>query len=476
MTATAIPADTLRAALNGPVLVPGDTGYDVERRVWNGMIDRHPAVIAQCRGVADVVAAVRFAREHELPICVRGGGHGVDGKAMADGALAIDLSLMNAVWVDPAARRAVVQGGARWTAVDRETQLHGLATTGGTVSNTGVGGLTLGGGLGWLMRKHGTTVQNLLSMDVVTVDGEVTRASDDENPDLFWAMRGGGGNFAIATSFHLQLHPVGPQILAGALMHPISRAGEALRFWRDFMADAPDEIASMATLIRAPELPMFAPALQGRPIAILQVCYLGDVADGEAALRRLREWGPPVADAVHVQSYITVQTTPEVMFPQTGTTAAARWYAKSGNLPTLADEVIDIVVDAAERSPVAVSGRPDLPIIALWRLGGALERTPADAMAFTAGGSDYYWDSTVNWRDAGEDERWIAWERGLAAALQPHCAPGLYLNFTSDDDDATIQEAFGANYRRLGDAKRTWDPDNVLRFNKNIASESATVR
>ena len=182
MTATAIPADTLRAALNGPVLVPGDTGYDVERRVWNGMIDRHPAVIAQCRGVADVVAAVRFAREHELPICVRGGGHGVDGKAMADGALAIDLSLMNAVWVDPAARRAVVQGGARWTAVDRETQLHGLATTGGTVSNTGVGGLTLGGGLGWLMRKHGTTVENLLSMDVVTVDGEVTRASDDREP------------------------------------------------------------------------------------------------------------------------------------------------------------------------------------------------------------------------------------------------------------------------------------------------------
>ncbi len=469
MTATAIDTEALAASLAGRVLVPGDSDYDVERRVWNAMIDSRPAVIAQCKGVADVVAAVKFAREHDLPICVRGGGHSVDGKSMADDAFAVDLGPMDAVWVDVEGRRAIVQGGARWTAVDRETQLHGLATTGGTVSNTGVGGLTLGGGLGWLMRKHGTAVDNLLSIDVVTAAGEVTRASLDENPDLFWAMRGGGGNFGIATSFEFQLHPVGPEVLSGALMHPVARAGELLRFWRDFMNDAPDELASIATVIRAPELPMFPPELQGKVIAIIQLAYIGDIADGEKVVAPLREWGPPVADAVHVQSYVTVQTTPELMFPQTGTTAAARWYAKAGNLPTLTDEVIDIIVEHAQNSPVAVSGRPDLPIIGLWPLGGAVARTPVDAMAFTPGDSGYYWDSSVNWRDPAEDDRWIAWERGLGAALEPHNAEGVYLNFTSDEGDAQIHEAFGAKYERLAEAKRTWDPDNVLRFNKNIA-------
>lgn len=462
-------AESLAATLAGRVLVSGDPDYDRERRVWNGMFDRRPAVIAQCTGVADVAEAVRFAREHNLALCVRGGGHGVDGKAMVDDALAIDLSHMAGVFVDAQGRRAIVQAGARWTAVDRETQLHALAVTGGTVSHTGVAGLTLGGGLGWLMRKHGTTVDNVLAIDAVTVDGEVVRASADENADLFWAMRGGGGNFAIATSFEFQLHPFGPTVLAGAVMHPHARAGEMLRFWRDFMTDAPEEVASIATLIRAPALPMFPPELQGQVIAIMQVCYLGALDRAEEVLRPLREWGPPVADAVHAQSYVTVQMMPETMFPQTGTAGAARWYAKSGNLTALSDEVIDIVVAAVGESPVATAGHPDLPIIALWRLGGALDSVPADAMAFTCTGSAYYWDSTVNWQDKDEDDRWISWELGLAAQLGPHSpASGLYLNFTSDDETAKVSRAFGPKLARLAEAKRRWDPENVLRFNKNI--------
>lgn len=433
------------------------------------MFERRPTAIAQCSGVADVVAALRFARELELPTSVRGGGHGVDGRALADDALAIGLSPSTGVFVDPVARRAVVQAGARWSAVDRETQLHGLAVTGGTVSHTGVAGLTLGGGIGWLMRKHGTTADNVLSIEAVTVRGDMVRASATENPDLFWAMRGGGGNFAVATSFEFQLHQVGPTVLAGALMHPVSAASGLLRFWGDFMADAPDELMSIATLIRAPALPLFPPELQGNVIAIMQVCYIGDLIEGERLLDPLRAWGSPVADVITPQPYAIVQKTPEFMFPQTGTPGAARWYAKSGQLAELTDEVIEIVVEAAERSPVASPGRPDLPIIALWRLGGALARVERDAMAFTCSSADYIWDSTVNWQDRAEDQRWIGWECDLAASLEEHSSSNLYLNLTIDDDPSKVQSAFGARCRRLAEAKRTWDPDNVLRFNKNIA-------
>ena len=424
----------------------------------------------QCTGVADVVSAVRFAREQGLPICVRGSGHAVDGKSIADDAVAIDLGPMVAALVDPVARQAIVQGGSRWTAVDRETQLHGLAVTGGTISHTGVGGLTLGGGLGWMMRKYGTSAENVTAIDAVPVEGKIVRASLDENPDLFWGMRGGGGNFAIATSFEFKLHPLGPILLAGAIMHPGGRAREALRYWRDAIEGAPEEVASIATVVRAPVLPLFPPALQGQPLVIFQVCYLGDLDKAEEALRPFREWGPPAADAVHPQPYVAVQKMPENVFPQLGTTAAARWYAKSGHMPELTDETIDLIIEHMEASPSASGSNPDFPIVALWRIDGALRRTPEDAMAFTCTNSAYYWESTVNWRDPEEDDRWISWERDLAAALAPPSSDAVYLNFTIDEDGAQIRGAYGAEkYRRLAELKSRWDPDNVLRFNKNIA-------
>jgi FAD/FMN-containing dehydrogenase len=449
---------------NGRLVLPADRDYDAERVVWNAMFDRRPCVLAQCTGSADVISAVRFAREHDLPFTVRGGGHSVDGKALADGALAIDLAPMSGVLVDPRARRAVVQAGCLWRTVDRETQLHGLAVTGGTVSDTGVAGLTLGGGIGWTMRKFGVTVDSLVAINAVSVDGEVVHASAEENPDLFWGMRGAGANFAIATSFEFELHPLGPTVLAGVVLHDGERAAEAVRFWRDTVHDSPDEVGSMALLTRAPAIPMFPAELHGEPVVMLLMVYAGDVGDGEVALAPLREWGSPLADMVAPMPYTAAQ-----QMLENATPTEMRSYEKGGYVPVLSDGFIDAVVAGIERSPVPSAGRPDMPIIALSRMGGAIERVPEAAMAFSRKGAAYFWDVITVWKDAQEDETWIGWPRAVAATLGKDSATTSYINLSSDDDTRFLRAAYGPDkYARLVELKNRWDPDNLLRFNKNI--------
>ena len=301
--APTIEVERLRAGIRGPVILPADPGYDAARAIWNGAIDRRPACIARCTGVADVVAAVGFARERDLLVAVRSGGHGVGGHALCDGGLVIDLSPMKGIRVDPVARTARAEAGVLWGELDRETQLHGLATVGGIVTHTGIAGLTLGGGIGWLMRKHGATVDNLVSVDLVTADGEVLTASEDENPDLFWGVRGGGGNFGIVTSFEYRLHPVGPIVLAGPIFHPLEDAREVLRFYREFIAAAPDELTTIFNLRVAPPLPFLPEEVHGKPIVMVGACYAGPAEDGSEVVRPLKEFGTPIVDLLEPRPY-----------------------------------------------------------------------------------------------------------------------------------------------------------------------------
>jgi len=464
MATGSVPYEQLAQDFNGALLLPGDRDYDAERKVWNAMFDRHPCALAKCTGSADVISAVRFAREHDLPFTVRGGGHSVDGKAIADGALAIDLAPMSGVIVDPRTRRAVVQAGCLWRTVDRETQLHGLAVTGGTVSDTGVAGLTLGGGIGWTMRKFGVTVDSVVAINAVSVDGEIVRASAEENPDLFWGMRGAGANFAIATSFEFELRPLGPIVLAGLVVHSGENAAEALRFWRDTVHDSPDEVGSMALLTRAPAIPMFPPDLHGQPVVMFMMVYAGEIRDAEDALAPLREWGPPLAEMVAPMPYTAAQ-----QMLENATPTDMRSYEKGGYIPVLSDDFLDKLVAGGESSPVPSPGRPDMGIVALSRMGGAIDRVPDDAMAFSRKGAGYFWDLITVWKDAQEDERWIGWPRALAATLAKDSASTSYINLSSDDDTRFLQAAYGPDkYARLVELKNTWDPHNLLRFNKNI--------
>jgi FAD/FMN-containing dehydrogenase len=326
----------------GRLINADDAGYDIARAVWNGAIDRRPRFIARCIGTTDVVAAVRFARDHNLDIAIRGGGHNVAGTAVCDKGIVIDLSAMRGVRVDPVSRTAWVQGGALWGDVDHETQVHGLATTGGIVSHTGVGGLTLGGGVGWLMRKHGLTVDNLLAVDLVTADGEVLRASEDEHPDLFWALRGGGGNFGVVTSFVFRLHSVGPTILAGPIFWDATDASDVLRFYRDFVRNAPDELGTVVRFGTAPPLPVIPERVHWRPVIMVGACYAGTVEDGERALRPLRESRPPLLDLVGPAPYVAFQSALD-------STVVHGWnyYWKSTHLPDLCDHLIDVIAEHA---------------------------------------------------------------------------------------------------------------------------------
>ncbi len=351
-TATLAPATTdlasLRESVNGPVIGPEDEGYDEARSIWNGMIDRRPVCIARCTGVADVAAAVRFAREGELLVAVRAGGHGVGGHAICDGGLVIDLSPMKGIRVDPQARTARAEAGVLWGELDRETQLHGLATVGGIVTHTGIAGLTLGGGIGWLMRKHGATVDNLVSVDLVTADGEVLTASEDENPDLFWGVRGGGGNFGIVTSFEYRLHRVGPIVLAGPMFHPLEDAREVLAFYREFIATAPDELTTIFELGVAPPAPFLPEDVHGKPIVMVGACYAGAPEDGIEVVRPLKEFGNPIVDLLEPKLYTALQSMFDPAVPH-------GWhrYWKSVELPPLTDEAIDTLVEhaSAQTSP-----------------------------------------------------------------------------------------------------------------------------
>ncbi|MFD1645991.1 FAD-binding oxidoreductase [Haloarchaeobius litoreus] len=449
------------AELRGEVLRQGDAGYDEARTIWNGMIDKRPALIAQCAGAADVITAVNFARENNHEIAVRGGGHNVAGTAVCDDGIVIDLSAMRAVWVDPRARTARVQGGALWSDVDHETRAHGLATTGGIVSHTGVAGLTLGGGIGWLMRKHGLTVDNLLSADMVTADGEFVRASDDEHSDLFWALRGGGGNFGIVTSFEFALHPVGPTVLAGPVFWPADDTANALRFYRDFVRDAPDELGTVVKFGTIPPLPVAPEELHWRPAVAINACYAGPVEEGESVLRPLREHGTPLLDLVSPEPYVAHQS-------GTDSTVLHGWhyYWKSTDLPELSDDLIDVFVNHAfsAESPRSYS--------VLFHLGGAVSRVDNDATAYTGRNAPHNININGVWRPDETEEfadSETAWVRRFLDALEPY-REGVYVNFLdADDGTQRVREAYGEHtYRRLAEIKAEYDPDNVFHLNQNI--------
>ena len=454
--------DELGGSFRGELLLPTSPGYDTARGIWNGTVDRHPACIARCTGVADVVAAVRFARDHDLEIAVRGGGHNVAGTSVCDDGIVIDLSAMRSVWVDPAGRTAWVQGGALWGDVDHETQAHGLATTGGIVSHTGVAGVTLGGGIGHIMRKHGLVVDNLLAAEVVTAEGSVVRASADEHPDLFWALRGGGGNYGIVTSFRFALHSVGPTVIAGPIFWAADDTADVLRFYREFAAEAPDELGSVVRLGTVPPMPGIPENLHWRPAIAIACCYAGAVEDGERAVRALRRFGTPLVDLVGPTRYVDHQSGIDSTVPH-----GWHYYWKSTNLAGLSDEVIDIVADHA----YAASSPRSMAV--MFHFGGAVARVPHDATAYA--GRDVTHNIVIEavWLPEESGSQAVvetAWARQFLEALQPHRAGGVYVNFLdSDDDSSRVREAYGEQtYRRLAEVKAKYDPDNVFHHNKNI--------
>ena len=449
----------LRAALRGPVVLGGEPGYDDVRAIWNGMIDRRPAVIARCLGVSDVRAALRFAREHDLPVAIRSGGHNIAGLAVADGSLMIDCSLMRGVWVDPRERTAHAQPGCQLGDVDRETQVHGLAAVLGFVSTTGIAGLTLGGGFGYLTRRFGWTCDNVRSMEVVTADGEVVRASAKENADLFWALRGGGGNFGVVTNFAYELYPVGPEIVGGAVAWHGDETRDVLAMYGDVLADAPPELTCVVALRNAPPAPWIDPAVHGEPIVAMFLCYTGkDLDRGEKLVAPIRSFGRPVGDVVQRRTYVSQQSMLDPTQPK-----GRRYYWKSEYLPGFSSEMIDPLVDHAQTvaSPHAA--------ILLFPLDGAVNRLPDEHSP--AGNRDVglVLNIAAGWDDPGDDAANIAWTRDTWEALRRFSTGGVYINFQPEDEGhERILSAYGANYPRLVEAKRKWDPDNVFRLNKNI--------
>jgi FAD/FMN-containing dehydrogenase len=443
--------DALRTNFRGALLVSGDPGYDEARRVWNGNINRRPAVIARCTGVADVLAALTFAREHGLLIAVRGGSHNAAGYATCDDGIVIDLSPMKGIRVDPVARTAQVQAGVTWAELDRETQTFGLATTGGTVSNTGVAGLTLGGGEGWLQGQYGFTCDNLLSADVVTADGRFLRASATDNPDLFWALRGGGGNFGIVTNFEFQLHPVGPMVLGGMMVYPLDQAADVLRFYREFAQSLPDEAGlSAAALLTLPD---------GTPAVAMILGYNGPLEDGARVLAPARAFGTPLADMVQSMPYVVRQSLLDEGFAAHG----VQRYWKSGYASQLTDEIIDLLVEGATRFPSPMSS------IACFRIDGAATRVDPEATAFAL--REPLWDVNVvaQWIEDADSERCIDWVRQVWGRVEPLTGGRVYINhFAGDDRPERVRASYGPNYERLVAIKRTYDPDNVFCLNPNI--------
>jgi FAD/FMN-containing dehydrogenase len=451
--------DELGGSFHGELLLPTSPGYDTARRIWNGAIDRHPACIARCTGVADVVAAVGFARERDLLVGVRSGGHGVGGHALCGGGLVIDLSPMKGIRVDPAKRSARAEAGVLWGELDRETQLFGLATVGGIVTHTGIAGLTLGGGIGWLMRKHGATVDNLLSADVVTAQGELVTANEEENPDLFWAIRGGGGNFGIVTSFEYRLHPVGPIVLAGPVFHLLEDAPEVLRFYREFIAAAPDELTTIFDLSVAAPLPFLPEDVHGKPIVMVGACYAGSPDEGAEVVRPLKQFGRPILDLLEPKPYTALQSMFDPLVPH-------GWhrYWKSVELPPLTDDAIDTLV---EHSSAPTSSKS---YTIVFQLGGALAGVREDETAFSQRDAAHNVNINAVWTEEDLDpERHIAWARDFFEAMEPHAGGRVYVNFLGEEGGNRVRQAYGArNYERLVELKRAYDPTNLFRLNQNI--------
>lgn len=462
--APAVDISGLRGRFRGALLRPGEEGYDTTRRVWNGAIDRRPALIARCAGTDDVVEAVRFARERDLLIAVRGGGHSIAGHAVCDGGIMIDLSLMKDVRVDPGARTVRAAGGMLWSELDRATQRFGLATTGGIISHTGIGGLTLGGGLGHLMRKHGLTVDNLVSVDLVTADARTVHVDERTEPDLFWGLRGGGGNFGIATALEYRLHTVGPMVLGGPAFWSLDDADAVLRFLRDLLPAAPDELGITITIRRAPPLPFLQPDRYGQPVIGLVLVWAGDPDEGRQALEPLRTLRTPLAWVVRPLPYIAIQSMLDGGAPH-----GLHYYWKSHRIPVLSDEVIDILVrhTAAITSPLSQIGG--------WAVGGAVSRIAPDATAVGDRGTGFEINVTAAWQPSDENAaRHLEWVREGWDALRPH-GTGVYPNFLSDESDAGVRRAYGDRLDRLTAIKERYDPDNTFRCNANIPPGARTA-
>ncbi len=452
----------LRAVFRGQLIRPADAGYDEARLVWNGMIDRYPALVARCANADDVALALDFARLHALPIAVRGGGHNVAGHATIDNGLVIDLSPMNAVSVDAEQRLAFVGGGATWGDVDAATQPYGLAAPGGVVSVTGVAGLTLGGGFGWLRNAYGLACDNLIAATVVLADGRIVRANASENADLLWGLRGGGGNFGIVTEFTFQLHPVGPEVMHVFAMKDAGgdKMAEAIRFFRDFSESAPDAITTLgATGVIPAHADVYPVEIHGRPFMLFGAMYAGPVEEGRRALQPLLDFGDTLADFSAVRPYVEAQQVFNAEFPD-----GMRYYWKSLNVTRLDDAVIDVVVEHSRRMPSRLS------TVDLWYVGGAVKRVGADESAFGGRQAGWLVNSEANWVDSADDAANVAWVKGSIDALQPFSDGSRYLNFAGfqEEGEAMMRSAFGAHYARLARLKAKYDPQNLFQLNQNI--------
>ena len=451
--------------IDGEILVSGQDGYDGARAVWNAMIDRKPALIARCKNADDVVKTVIYARDHNLPISVRGGAHNVAGHAVCDDGVMIDLSQMRTVQVDADNRRARVEGGATWGDVDSETQKFGLATPGGLISDTGVAGLSLSGGIGWLRSAYGLCIDNILSVEMVTADGQLRTASETENADLFWAIRGGGGNFGVITMFEFALHPVGPQVMFCAPIYPLEAGAGPIRFWRDFLADKNDDVGSLVEFSTVPEGPDFPRESWGKRVYTIAAVYAGDAKKGEELLQPLRELGELVTDFSGQIEYCELQKLFDTLMPF----GEYRCYWKSHYINGLSDQVIDLILEgnAAPPSPNTLSS--------IWNFGGATARVAADATAFGDRSMPYMFSIDSVWSEPADDDANINWTRDFWGRMKPHSQQGrMYLNFPGlgEEGEKVLEDTFGANYSRLREIKRKYDPENRFRFNQNIRPSS----
>jgi FAD/FMN-containing dehydrogenase len=446
----------LAERISGEVITEDTPGYDAARRVWNGLIDRRPLAIVRCTGSADIAQAIQFARAAGLPLTVRGGGHNVAGSSVRDGAVVVDLSPLRDVTVDAGSRRAAVGGGALWSDVDQATQVHGLATTGGLISHTGVGGFTLGGGIGWLMRRHGLACDNLVGAEVVTADGDVVRADAWQNPELLWALRGGGGNFGVVSRFELELHPVST-VLAGLVMYAPADATSVLAAYGQFVDDCPDELTTVAAFVTAPPAPFVPPDVQGRPVVAVLACHCGDLGAAEADLAPLKTFAEPLAQMIAPMPYTAVQS----MFDE-GAPHGMLAYWRTEYLGGLTDAAIDVLVEHSARNP------SPLGQVHIHHLEGAVARVGESETAFCRRYAPFVVNLPAGWMEPAESERNVGWVRDFSDALKPHGTGEAYSNFVGGDELDRVQAAYGPNLARLVEVKRRWDPENIFRGNLNI--------
>lgn len=447
----------LRSGLRGSILLPGDPGYDQARTVWNAMIDKRPGLIVRCAGAADVLRAIRFGRDHGLLIAIKGAGHNIAGSAVCDGGLMVDLSPMKSVHVDPWNRTARVEPGVTLGELDREAQAFGLATPLGINSTTGVAGLTVGGGFGWLSRSFGHSIDNLISADVVTAQGELVRASAAENADLFWGLRGGGGNLGVVTSFTFRLHPIGPDVLAGLVVYPFEQSADVLRRYRSFVAAAPDALTVWTVLRKAPPLPFLPTDVHGKEIVVFALLYVGDVEQGRRAIEPLRAFGTAVGEHIAPQPLTAWQSAFDPLL-----TPGARNYWKSHDFSELSDAALDLIVEYAGKLPT-----PECEIF-IAHLDGAAGRVPSAAMAYPHRNARFVLNVHTRWRDVGQDNACIGWARRFFEATAPHATGGVYVNFMTADEQDRIRAAYGSNYNRLASLKAKYDPSNLFQVNLNV--------